>query len=120
MPAAKSMPATIKARAKRMRTIEIPLVRSRWTRRSYPHWRPMHRPGANQRRGATGIYVLTGIYGCGNVSPVSTLTFSVLAEPARRDILDLLRERERSVGDLVDALPLTQPGVSKHLRVLRE
>jgi DNA-binding transcriptional ArsR family regulator len=48
------------------------------------------------------------------------MTFSVLAEPARRDILDLLRVRERSVGELVDALPLTQPGVSKHLRVLRD
>jgi DNA-binding transcriptional ArsR family regulator len=51
---------------------------------------------------------------------VSTIAFTVLAEPARRDILDLLRERERSVGDLVAALPLSQPGVSKHLRVLRE
>jgi DNA-binding transcriptional ArsR family regulator len=48
------------------------------------------------------------------------MTFTVLAEPARRDILDLLRERERSVGDLVGALGLSQPGVSKHLRVLRE
>jgi DNA-binding transcriptional ArsR family regulator len=51
---------------------------------------------------------------------VTTMTFSVLAEPARRDILDLLRERERSVGELVSALSLSQPGVSKHLRVLRE
>jgi DNA-binding transcriptional ArsR family regulator len=48
------------------------------------------------------------------------MTFSVLAEPARREILDLLREGERSVGELVAALPLSQPGVSKHLRVLRE
>jgi DNA-binding transcriptional ArsR family regulator len=47
-------------------------------------------------------------------------TFDVLAEPARRDILDLLRERERSVGELVDQLSLSQPGVSKHLRVLRD
>jgi DNA-binding transcriptional ArsR family regulator len=47
-------------------------------------------------------------------------TFDVLAEPARRDILDLLRERERSVGDLVERLSLSQPGVSKHLRVLRD
>lgn len=47
-------------------------------------------------------------------------TFDVLAEPSRRDILDLLRERERSVGELVDQLSLSQPGVSKHLRVLRE
>ena len=46
--------------------------------------------------------------------------FAILSEPNRRDILDLLRERERSVGDLVDHLDLSQPGVSKHLRVLRE
>ena len=46
--------------------------------------------------------------------------FEILAEPTRRRILDLLRERERSVGELVDALSLSQPGVSKHLRILRE
>ena len=44
----------------------------------------------------------------------------VLAEPNRRRILDLLRVRERAVGDLVDALAITQPTVSKHLRVLRD
>jgi DNA-binding transcriptional ArsR family regulator len=49
-----------------------------------------------------------------------TSAFAVLAEPKRRQILDLLCERERPVGELVDALPLTQPAVSKHLRVLRE
>jgi len=48
------------------------------------------------------------------------MTFAVLAEPSRRRILDLLRERERSVGELVGDLRLSQPGVSKHLRVLRE
>jgi DNA-binding transcriptional ArsR family regulator len=47
-------------------------------------------------------------------------TFELLAEPSRRRILDLLRERARPVGELVDALGLSQPGVSKHLRVLRE
>ncbi|GLY49695.1 metalloregulator ArsR/SmtB family transcription factor [Lentzea sp. NBRC 102530] len=47
-------------------------------------------------------------------------TFAVLADPRRREILDLLRERERPVGDLVDRLTLAQPTVSKHLRVLRE
>ncbi len=47
-------------------------------------------------------------------------TFEILAEPTRRRILDLLRERERSVGELVVALDLSQPSVSKHLRVLRE
>jgi DNA-binding transcriptional ArsR family regulator len=47
-------------------------------------------------------------------------TFEVLAEPTRRRILDLLREHERPVGELVEHLALSQPGVSKHLRVLRE
>lgn len=47
-------------------------------------------------------------------------TFEVLAEPSRRRILDLLRAEERSVGQLVDQLELSQPAVSKHLRVLRE
>jgi DNA-binding transcriptional ArsR family regulator len=49
-----------------------------------------------------------------------TTAFDVLAEPRRRDILDLLREGERSVGQLVEGMSLGQPGVSKHLRVLRE
>lgn len=46
--------------------------------------------------------------------------FEVLAEPHRRLILDLVREQERPVGELVDALGLSQPAVSKHLRVLRD
>ena len=46
--------------------------------------------------------------------------FDVLAEPTRRRILDLLRAEERSVGSLVDDLAMSQPAVSKHLRVLRE
>ena len=46
--------------------------------------------------------------------------YAALAEPSRRRILDLLREGERSVTDLVERLPLSQPGVSKHLKVLRE
>jgi len=48
------------------------------------------------------------------------VTFDVIAEPSRRRILDLLRERERPVGDLVQALAVSQPTVSKHLRVLRD
>src|SRR5687768_11334399 len=47
-------------------------------------------------------------------------TFEVLAEPHRRRILDLLRLRDRSVGELVGELPLAQPSVSKHLKVLKE
>lgn len=46
--------------------------------------------------------------------------FGVLADPRRRQILDLLRSRDRVVGELVDQLGLSQPGVSKHLRILRE
>jgi DNA-binding transcriptional ArsR family regulator len=49
-----------------------------------------------------------------------TTPFEVLAEPNRRRILDLLRVAERPVGDLVAVLAVTQPAVSKHLRVLRE
>jgi DNA-binding transcriptional ArsR family regulator len=47
-------------------------------------------------------------------------TFEVLAEPSRRQILSLLLDGERPVGELVEALPLSQPSVSKHLRVLRD
>ncbi|MGK3207104.1 ArsR/SmtB family transcription factor [Amycolatopsis sp. MEPSY49] len=47
-------------------------------------------------------------------------TFNAVAEPRRRQILDVLMDGERSVGDLVDLLGLAQPQVSKHLRVLRE
>ena len=47
-------------------------------------------------------------------------TFHALAEPMRRRILDLLREQPRSVGELVNLLAVSQPGVSKHLRVLRK
>jgi DNA-binding transcriptional ArsR family regulator len=47
-------------------------------------------------------------------------TFEVLAEPNRRRILDLLLAAERPVGELVRETALSQPSVSKHLRVLRE
>ena len=43
-----------------------------------------------------------------------------LAEPRRLAILELLRDGERPVGDLVDGLRLSQPAVSKHLRILRD
>ena len=47
-------------------------------------------------------------------------TFEVLAESTRRRILDLLREDERPVNELVHRLDISQPGVSKHLKVLRD
>lgn len=51
---------------------------------------------------------------------MTATTFDLVAEPTRRRILDLLRERARPVGELVRLLGLSQPGVSKHLRLLRE
>lgn len=47
-------------------------------------------------------------------------TFEVLAQPIRRSILDLLYAGEHLVGELAEALGLSQPQTSKHLRVLRE
>jgi len=46
--------------------------------------------------------------------------FDALADPGRRHILDLLRAGEKAAGEIVAALPISQPGVSKHLRLLRE
>jgi DNA-binding transcriptional ArsR family regulator len=48
------------------------------------------------------------------------VVFAVVADPTRRRLLDLLRANECSVGELVAATGMTQPAVSKHLRVLRE
>ena len=50
----------------------------------------------------------------------TTDAFNAVAEPRRREILDVLAEGERPVNDLVRELGLAQPQVSKHLRVLRE
>jgi DNA-binding transcriptional ArsR family regulator len=46
--------------------------------------------------------------------------FEVVAEPRRRQILDLLRDGDRAVGEIVAELAISQPAVSKHLRVLRQ
>ena len=51
---------------------------------------------------------------------VSADSFTAIAEPVRRQILELLAPAERPVAAIVDALELPQPSVSKHLRVLRE
>src|ERR687887_2157561 len=53
-------------------------------------------------------------------SATTSDAFNAVAEPRRRQILDLLAGGERSVNDVVRALGLAQPQVSKHLRVLRE
>src|SRR3954466_14426427 len=50
----------------------------------------------------------------------TSAAFNAIAEPQRRDILTLLRAGERPVTDLARELRMTQPGASKHLRVLRE
>ncbi|HEX7913554.1 MAG TPA: metalloregulator ArsR/SmtB family transcription factor [Paraburkholderia sp.] len=47
-------------------------------------------------------------------------TFAIIAEPSRRAILSLLASSELSVGDIEEKLNLSQPSVSKHLRVLRD
>jgi DNA-binding transcriptional ArsR family regulator len=47
-------------------------------------------------------------------------TFAVLAEPVRLRILDELRSSDRSVGELVEALAVSQSSMSKHLKVLRD
>src|SRR3954463_13861228 len=47
-------------------------------------------------------------------------TWQALADPNRRAVLELLLEKPRPVGELVERLGLTQPGTSKHLKVLRE
>jgi DNA-binding transcriptional ArsR family regulator len=46
--------------------------------------------------------------------------WSALADPHRRTLVELLRQRPRPVGELVELTGLTQPGTSKHLRVLRD
>ena len=53
-------------------------------------------------------------------SPTTTDAFNAIAEERRREIIFNLAGRERSVNELVDSLGVTQPQVSKHLRVLRE
>jgi DNA-binding transcriptional ArsR family regulator len=59
--------------------------------------------------------MLAWLYSC-----MATETFAVLAEPMRRRLLDLLLDRPRPVGELAALLGLSQPGTSKHLRVLRD
>ena len=53
-------------------------------------------------------------------SPASSDVFNAVAEPRRREILDVLITGEKAVGAIVDDLSMSQPQVSKHLRVLSE
>lgn len=52
------------------------------------------------------------------MSDQADLVFDALGEPVRRQIVDLLRDGPRSVGDLARELPVGRPAVSKHLKVL--
>jgi DNA-binding transcriptional ArsR family regulator len=52
--------------------------------------------------------------------PAEVAVLEVIAEPTRRRILDAVRGGERSVGELVEKVGMHQPGVSRHLRVLRD
>ena len=66
-------------------------------------------------------YSYTGIYSLAMARQATTTdAFNAVAEPRRRQILDVLAAGERRVNDLVSLLDLPQPQVSKHLRVLRE
>ena len=67
-------------------------------------------------------YAYMGMYSGDRMARAATTTdaFNAVAEPRRRAILDLLVDCERPVNDIVGLLGLTQPQVSKHLRVLRE
>ena len=52
-------------------------------------------------------------------SPNLDATFSALADPTRRGVIELLREQPRRASDLADALDASRPAMSRHLRVLR-
>ena len=65
------------------------------------------------------IYTLTGIFLLGYIKRVESV-FEIIAEPSRRAILGLLVLSQQSVGDIERQLRMTQPAVSKHLRVLRD
>jgi DNA-binding transcriptional ArsR family regulator len=60
------------------------------------------------------VYSYNGIYG-----PVTSI-FDIIAEPNRRAILSLLASSQQSVGEIERQLRMSQPAVSKHLRVLRD
>jgi len=65
------------------------------------------------------IYALTRICSSGYIKSMES-AFEVVAEPNRRAILSLLVSSEHSVGEIESRLRISQPAVSKHLRVLRE
>jgi len=64
-------------------------------------------------------YALTGIYVLGYICSVESV-FEIIAEPNRRAILSLLVSKQQTVGEIERRLRMSQPTVSKHLRVLRD
>jgi len=62
------------------------------------------------------IYMLSHIL----VPMTATTVLQAIADPTRRRILDAIRDGERSVGELVELVGMHQPGVSRHLKVLRD
>src|SRR3954471_24280862 len=77
------------------------------------------KPSSFMRRVCPHRAGLTRIYRCAYI-PLMESAFAVIAEPSRRAILGLLAASERSVGDIESKLRMTQPSVSKHLRILRD
>jgi DNA-binding transcriptional ArsR family regulator len=73
----------------------------------------------NEKGDDRSLYTLTRIYSARYLRNVESV-FEIIAEPNRRAILSLLVSSQRSVGEIERRLRLTQPTVSKHLRVLRE
>src|ERR1700686_4432863 len=65
------------------------------------------------------VYTFTRIYSVEYIRTVESV-FEIIAEPNRRAILSLLVSSQRSVGEIERQLRMSQPTVSKHLRVLRE
>jgi DNA-binding transcriptional ArsR family regulator len=53
-------------------------------------------------------------------SPTAAAVFRAIADPTRREILDMLLDGERTVGEIAERFAVSRPAVSKHLRVLRE
>src|SRR5262245_33820979 len=54
------------------------------------------------------------------MTQTQTDLFQTLADPTRRQIVEVLRRRERAVSEIVDAMAIDQSGVSRHLRILAE
>ena len=76
---------------------------------------------ASSSRWCAAEYLLERIYSDTYNQAVAALAvLDVIAEPTRRRILDVVRDGERSVSELVDAVGMHQPGVSRHLKVLRD